>query len=178
MPFKENIHYFFSLKHFHTLLTFWKICIVHTLHQTLVDILESMIRLFWRTLRHWRDWIWDASPAGEESNASIGLRWLADDVISKWQTPSPEITIDYFQDISKINIRFVTTVKPVFKGHLYIREKVSLHDRCPFVTGSLTWGEIGHRFKKVSPDHRVSPRHSVPWRQVLLYLNHCFFCVY
>ena len=32
------------------------------------------------------------------------------------------------------------TVKPVFKGHLYIREKVSLHDRCPFITGSLTWG--------------------------------------
>ena len=31
------------------------------------------------------------------------------------------------------------TVKPVFKGHLYMREKVSLHDRCPFVTGSLTW---------------------------------------
>ena len=32
------------------------------------------------------------------------------------------------------------TVRPVFKGHLYIREKVSLHDRCPFITGSLTWG--------------------------------------
>ena len=31
------------------------------------------------------------------------------------------------------------TVKPVFKGHLNIREKVSLHDRCPFVTDSLTW---------------------------------------
>ena len=33
-----------------------------------------------------------------------------------------------------------TTVKPVFKGHIYIREQVSLHDRCPFITGSLTWG--------------------------------------
>ena len=32
------------------------------------------------------------------------------------------------------------TVRPVFKGHLYIQEKVSLHDRCRFVTGSLTWG--------------------------------------
>ena len=32
------------------------------------------------------------------------------------------------------------TVKPVFKGHLNIPEKVSLHDRCPCVTGSLKWG--------------------------------------
>ena len=29
----------------------------------------------------------------------------------------------------------------VFKGHLYIQEKVSLHDRCPFIAGSLTWVE-------------------------------------
>ena len=35
---------------------------------------------------------------------------------------------------------FHYTVKPVFKGHLNIHEKVSLHDRCPFITGSLTWG--------------------------------------
>ena len=40
---------------------------------------------------------------------------------------------------------------------------------CPFVTGSFTWGKIGHSSEKVSPDYRVSPRHSVPWRQVLLY---------
>ena len=35
---------------------------------------------------------------------------------------------------------YIYTVKPVFKGHLIIPEKASLHDRCPFVTGSLTWG--------------------------------------
>ena len=27
-----------------------------------------------------------------------------------------------------------------FKGHLNIPENVSLHDRCPFITSSLTWG--------------------------------------
>ena len=32
------------------------------------------------------------------------------------------------------------TVKSVFKGHLNIPENVSLHDICPFVTGSLTLG--------------------------------------
>ena len=32
-------------------------------------------------------------------------------------------------------------VKPVLKGHLNIPEKVSLHYRCPFITGSLTWGD-------------------------------------
>ena len=30
-------------------------------------------------------------------------------------------------------------------------------------------GKIGDSSEKVSPDHRVSPGHSVPWRQVLLY---------
>ena len=41
------------------------------------------------------------------------------------------------------------TVKPVFKGHLNIQEKVSLHHRF------LNMGQIGHCFKKVSPDHSV-----------------------
>ena len=40
----------------------------------------------------------------------------------------------------QIRNRLAVTVKPVFKGHLYISEKVSPHDKCPFVTGSLTWG--------------------------------------
>ena len=48
------------------------------------------------------------------------------------------------------------TVKPVFKGHLYIREKVSLHHRF------FNMGKIGHRSEKVSPDHMVSPCRSVP----------------
>ena len=30
--------------------------------------------------------------------------------------------------------------KPCPRGHLNIPEKVSLHDGCPFMTGSLTWG--------------------------------------
>ena len=59
----------------------------------------------------------------------------------------------------------LNTVKPVFKGHLNIW--VSLHDRCPFITGFLAWGNCS---EKMSPDHRVSPHRSVPWRQVLLYL--------
>ena len=37
-------------------------------------------------------------------------------------------------------IAFCITVKPVFKGHLNIQDKVCLHDRCPFATGSLAWG--------------------------------------
>ena len=40
------------------------------------------------------------------------------------------------------------TVKPVFKGHLNIPEKVSLHDGCPFVTGSLTWGRYDTVLRK------------------------------
>ena len=35
-----------------------------------------------------------------------------------------------------------TEVKPVFRGHLYIPGKVSQQDRCPFTTGSLTWGRL------------------------------------
>ena len=31
-------------------------------------------------------------------------------------------------------------------------------------------GKIGHHFEKMSPDHRVSTRRSVLWRQVLLYI--------
>ena len=56
------------------------------------------------------------------------------------------------------------TVKPVFKGHLNIQEEVSLHDRCPFVTGSLTWGRYNTVLRKcpLISDHRVSPRRSVP----------------
>ena len=42
--------------------------------------------------------------------------------------------------IDQVKFILQCTVKPVFKGHLNIREKVSLHDRCPFITGSLTWG--------------------------------------
>ena len=54
---------------------------------------------------------------------------------------------------------------------LYPREsvptwQVSLHHRF------FNMGKIGHRSEKVSPDHRVSPRRSVPWRQVLLYIHH------
>ena len=52
---------------------------------------------------------------------------------------------------------------------LYPRESVptwpvSLHHRF------LNMGKIGHRFEKVSPDHRLSSRRSVPWRRVLLVL--------
>ena len=67
--------------------------------------------------------------------------------------------------------RFTHTVKPVFKEKpQYPREsvptwQVSLRHRF------LNMGKIGHRSEKVSPDHRLSPRHSVPWRQVLLYIN-------
>ena len=32
------------------------------------------------------------------------------------------------------------SVKAVFNGHLNIPEKLSQHDRCPFIAGSLTWG--------------------------------------
>ena len=46
------------------------------------------------------------------------------------------------------------TVKPVFKGHFNIREKVSLHDRCSFVTGSFNMGQIRTPFWE-----------SVPWSQ-------------
>ena len=42
-------------------------------------------------------------------------------------------------NVRKINTqRNICTIKPVFKGHLNIPEKVSLHDRCPFITGFLT----------------------------------------
>ena len=40
------------------------------------------------------------------------------------------------------------TVKPVFKWHLNIPENVSLQDRCPFVTGSLTWGRYDTVLRK------------------------------
>ena len=36
----------------------------------------------------------------------------------------------------------------------------------------LNMGKIGHRFEKVSPDHRLFSRRSVPWRQVLLYTKY------
>ena len=42
--------------------------------------------------------------------------------------------------LTKMLSHFWHTVKPVFKGHLNIWEKVSLHDRYPFITGVLTWG--------------------------------------
>ena len=37
----------------------------------------------------------------------------------------------------------LNTVKPVFKGHLNNTENVSPYDKCPFITGSLTWGRYG-----------------------------------
>ena len=49
-------------------------------------------------------------------------------------------TIKELATMIKLLIQYTGTVKPVFMGHLYIQEKVSLHDRCPFITGSLTWG--------------------------------------
>ena len=43
-----------------------------------------------------------------------------------------------------INAQFLmeksNTVKPVFKGHINIKGNVSIHDRCPFIPGNLTWG--------------------------------------
>ena len=33
---------------------------------------------------------------------------------------------------------FLNTVKTVFKGHCNIPKNVSIHDSCPFITGSLT----------------------------------------
>ena len=44
------------------------------------------------------------------------------------------------------------TEKPVFKKHLNIQEKVSIHDRCPFPTDSLTMRKIGQRSENKSPD--------------------------
>ena len=52
------------------------------------------------------------------------------------------------------------TVKPVFRKLLYIQGKVSLHDRCPFFTGSETWGRQDTVLRK-SPDQRVSFQWSV-----------------
>ena len=59
-----------------------------------------------------------------------------------------------FQVIFMFPLYFHNTVKPVFKGHLNIPEKVSIHDRCPFVTDSLTWGR-----------YRTRSWESVPWSQ-------------
>ena len=60
------------------------------------------------------------------------------------------------------------TVKPVFKGHCNILEKVSPLHRCPFIAGSFDlWKDREHHSEKMSSDHRVSPCRSVPWRQVL-----------
>ena len=51
----------------------------------------------------------------------------------------------------------LNTVKPVFRGHFNIPQKVSLHDRCPFVTGSLTLGGGLEPFSdQVSPYRRVA----------------------
>ena len=51
--------------------------------------------------------------------------------------------------------------KQVFWGHLNILEKVSLHDRCPFVTSSLTWGRYDTVIKSV-PRSKVSSHQRVP----------------
>ena len=50
------------------------------------------------------------------------------------------LNVSSFEETVTLEMIPHSTVKPVFKGHLNIQEKVSLHDRCPFVTGSLTWG--------------------------------------
>ena len=50
--------------------------------------------------------------------------------------------------LAKFGFKNQNTVKPVFKRHLYIQEKVSLHDRCPFATGSLTWGRYDTVLRK------------------------------
>ena len=48
-----------------------------------------------------------------------------------------------------------------WQGHLYIREKVSLHD-ISLHHRFLNMGQIGHHSEKVSPDHRVSPSSPCP----------------
>ena len=82
-------------------------------------------------------------------------------------------------------------MRPVFRGHLNIPEKVTLHDwgifvtgfkdtirrNCPLITGCLSWSQ------GVCPDHRVSvlitgclsSHRSVPSRHVLLYYK-SFIC--
>ena len=63
------------------------------------------------------------------------------------------------------------TVQPAFKGHHCTIENVSLHDRCPFVTGSLTGARRDIILRKFSLImHRVSSHRNVPGRQVVLYL--------
>ena len=42
------------------------------------------------------------------------------------------------------------TVKPVFKGHLKIPEQIPTQDRCPFITGSLTWGRQDTVLREIS----------------------------
>ena len=61
------------------------------------------------------------------------------------------------------------TVKPVFRGHLNIPEKVSPHDRCPIHLGFiLSIVKIGPCSEKIGPDHRVSSHPSAPpkWAKV------------
>ena len=43
---------------------------------------------------------------------------------------------------------YICTVKPLFRGHLNIPEKVSLHDRCPLITSCLTWSRLGTVLRK------------------------------
>ena len=47
------------------------------------------------------------------------------------------------ENVTNINSlpSFLYTVKPVFKGHLNIQEKVSLHHRCPIIR-FLNMGKI------------------------------------
>ena len=43
------------------------------------------------------------------------------------------------------------TVEAAFRRQLDILGAVSLLNRCPFITGPLTWGKIGRRSEKTSP---------------------------
>ena len=58
----------------------------------------------------------------------------------------------------------------VFKGHLHIPDKLSLYDRCPFITGSLAYARQDTVLRKCSLyDQKMSSHESVSCRQVSLY---------
>ena len=46
----------------------------------------------------------------------------------------------------------IGSVKPVFRGQLHIKKKVSVYDRLPFIAGSLIWGNnyMGHHSDKTT----------------------------
>ena len=61
-----------------------------------------------------------------------------------------------------MNDDVIYTVKPVLKGHLNVQEKVVLHDRYPFISGSLKWGRYDIILRTCVPlDHKMSSHGSI-----------------